>query len=500
MVKCIFIFFLIILSIGNLNAQNRTNIWMLGYNYGITYPDLGFDFSDDTLSVFNLQRPMGFFFTDASICDTAGNLLFYTNGITIENSMHDTLDNSLNFNPGWITDYYDNGILGLGVCGGAIIIPRPEYSDEYYLFSESAEYISTPFGSDLQPLELRYSLIDMKLDGGLGGIVPGKKTISVINNTLSLGRIAACKHGNGRDWWILVHQYYSSKYFKLLVTPDSIYGPFEQEIGFKTSYYDPTGAAFFSPDGTKYFMMDIRDSIDIFDFDRCTGELSNEVMVIVPDTFNGTLTGSALSPNGRFLYVTNLVTIFQYDLWASDVASSFIEVAQFQDTVSGLQRWFAPMQLASDGKIYISTWSGGQWMHKIEYPDSLGLDCKVIQNVLLPGYNSTSVPNFPNYDLGPLNASACDSLTNIDQEVAINSSFKINPNPITDWLNITYHCTQDAIFELFDINGRRVANIILYRYFKNRLINMNDLPSGVYLAAVTCNGERCLSDKVIVQH
>src|SRR6185503_20546152 len=151
----------------NAHAQNRTNVWMMGYNYTQVYPDLGFDFFDDTLHQFNFQRPMGFFLTNASICDTNGNLLFYTNGITIENANHDTLNNSIEFNPGWTTDYYDNGVTGLGLEGGAIIIPRPEHPDQYYLFSESGEIFTMPFGSDINPLELRYSLIDMTLDGGL---------------------------------------------------------------------------------------------------------------------------------------------------------------------------------------------------------------------------------------------------------------------------------------------------------------------------------------------
>ena len=65
----------------------------------------------------------------------------------------------------------------------------------------------------------------MNLDSGLGGIVENKKNIFIIQDTLTLGRLTGVKHANGRDWWIMIHRYYSDEYYKLLVTPDKIYGP-----------------------------------------------------------------------------------------------------------------------------------------------------------------------------------------------------------------------------------------------------------------------------------
>ena len=54
-------------------------------------------------------------------------------------------------------------------------------------------------------------------------------------------------------------------------------------------------------------------------------------------------------------------------------------------------------------------------------------------------------------------------------------------------------------FNLYDINGKHVASISLFHYFKNRLLNVSELPPGVYLAAVSCKGERVWSEKVLVQ-
>ncbi|MBK6640366.1 MAG: hypothetical protein IPG39_03605 [Bacteroidetes bacterium] len=119
--RCILIVIVVVLYADYTTiAQNRANKWMIGYNYG-NYPDNGLDFSNDSLLLFTVERSMQFFLTDASICDTSGELLFYTNGIYIANRNHDSLLNTHDFNSGWGTDFY--GEFGLGIAQGVIIIP-----------------------------------------------------------------------------------------------------------------------------------------------------------------------------------------------------------------------------------------------------------------------------------------------------------------------------------------------------------------------------------------
>jgi hypothetical protein len=136
----------------------------------------------DTSSIY---RVMSFFITQTSICDTNGGLLFYTNGLTIGNSNYDTLENSLDFNPGGGTDFCEPD--GLSACQGALIIPVPGNSQQYYLFHESGEFIFANNTSELQPLHLNYSVIDMSLDGGLGAIANNKKNVSLFEDTLTWG-------------------------------------------------------------------------------------------------------------------------------------------------------------------------------------------------------------------------------------------------------------------------------------------------------------------------
>jgi len=109
---------------------------------------------------------------------------------------------------------------------------------------------------------------------------------------------------------------------------------------------------------------------------------------------------------------------------------------------------------------------------------------------------------FGNYDLGALDSSPCDTIVNIPTgfHPPNSSSFRISPNPATTWLNIVYETSTDGLFELFDINGKRVAATSLYHYFKNRLIDVSNLPAGVYLATVTQNGKQVWKEKAVIVH
>ena len=93
---------------------------------------------------------------------------------------------------------------------------------------------------------------------------------------------------------------------------------------------------------------------------------------------------------------------------------------------------------------------------------------------------------------------ACSEVSSTEDSYTRNI-YSLAANLVSDWLNIIYQSSDDALFELFDINGHRVAAISLYHYFKNRLLNVSPLPAGVYLAEVTENGKRIWSEKVVVE-
>ncbi|MEM8584169.1 MAG: PKD domain-containing protein [Bacteroidota bacterium] len=127
----------------------------------------------------------------------------------------------------------------------------------------------------------------------------------------------------------------------------------------------------------------------------------------------GSSNGVAVSPSSQYLYVSDFDYIYQYDLWADDIFSTIDTVAIYD----GYLEWnlfhsrFYLAQLAPDGKIYVNSPSGVKKLTVIEYPDRPGLACDVRQHsIQLPNYNATTLANHPNYRLGPIDGSPCDTL------------------------------------------------------------------------------------------
>lgn len=472
---------LLLLSI-NCYSQNRTNIWELGVRTFNGFPKCGIDFNSGSANAFSIVRDMPFFITNASICDTTGQLLFYTNGIYIANKNHDTLFNGSNYNIGFETNYLYND--GLNISQGAVVIPKPGNNNKYYIVHESGEEFNYDSMLQQQPLYLGLTEIDMSLDAGLGGVTSNRKGIHLIDDTLVNGRITACKHANGRDWWVVVPRFYSATYYKFLITPDSVLGPFSQSIG-NPNYYDAGGVGLFSPDGLMYANVSYDNTLNIFHFDRCTGDFYDSTFIQIPNPTPGQPDNEpfscAFSPNSRFLYIIEYTKILQYDTWAANIASTQTYVAQWDTFSAPTYTYFFLSQLAPDGKIYISTYGGDSLMHYIEFPDSQGTACNVVQNnFFFPSYNG-SIPNFPNYELGADTTSIlCDSLSIGIIESENKKDIIIFPNPFSSKLTLYFleNKNERTVLKIFDTLG----NLILSKNIQqtNQQLDLSFLNSGIY--------------------
>ena len=498
----IFLIFLSILIIIELQSMGQyNNIWMLGHNYGnpSIYPRSGLDFSLGNPDTFSLFRPMPFFLTNASVCDSNGQLLFYSNGIYIANKLHDTLENSQNFNPGYNTV---NNNSGLNISQAVVIFPFPGDTSKYILIHQASDTITLPNNfKKAACLTLRYSVIDMTLDSQKGGVISNKKSIILVNDTLILGKLNACKHGNGRDWWIISQRFNDSLFYKILITPDTV-EVFTQQIG-AAIFYDVYGQSVFSPDGLKYAILGQNHTLDIYDFDRCDGMLANHHRVSLIDTSFAYI-GSSISPNGIYLYVSTPLTIYQFDLSSSNIDTTIQIVAVYDSFYAPFATLFQQHSLGLDGKIYISTWGSCYVLHTIDQPDNAGISCNVLQhNIILPQPpGNFSVPTFPNYNLGPLTGSICDTLTGInDIPPKENVSLTITPNPVTDGvLHIRYMLPQNkaGTLTVTDITGKQV-----YTYRLPQWSTLQNLPlwlaEGMYFCTVTSNGLKVSKKFVVIR-
>lgn len=222
-------------------------------------------------------------------------------------------------------------------------------------------------------------------------------------------------------------------FYQYLIQPDTVIGPIIQTSG--AGNITNATRIKFSPSGTKLLSVSYTNNIELFDFDRCSGIISNP-RLISPNQFpnvDNFYFGSSFSPNENFIYVSNVDNAYPpYDAWCLEqyditqptgAAIAATKTYIFNDTIpaSGGQHKLGP-----DGKIYITFWYKN-WepyddsmrnmynenLSVIEFPDSPGVACSYQPfSFYLAGKRTyLSLPNNPNYELGAWAGSPCDTLT-----------------------------------------------------------------------------------------
>ncbi|MBX2928759.1 MAG: T9SS type A sorting domain-containing protein [Saprospiraceae bacterium] len=438
---------------------------------------------------------MDFDFTNASISDEAGNLLFYTNGIYIANAQHQPMLNGAGLLTPGTTGFNEDGIP---IPQGVLILPWPENPGKYFVFYGrlTTFFINGDGMVSLSPLY--YAMVDMNLQDGLGAVV--EKNVIMTSDTLNPGKITATRHANGRDWWIAVAEFDSYRLLRFLLTPEGVinYGYVLIDHWLRSGW----GQAIFSPDGIYYAQLALRNWSDNYitflGFDRCTGEFTSLGQYHYTD--NEGHAGLAISPNSRFVYHPSTYEIRQFDLWADDIPASMDTVAVYdgyREVIPGLSftlpTVFYLSQLAPDGKIYIVSSNGVRSMHVIEQPDLPGEACDVRQHsVLLPKLNKT-LPNFPNYRLGALEGSPCDTLmvSSSSAPMAVSEpQLYLLPNPAQGFFVLAADDPGLPAGSLCVYNGtgRLVQRHNLPPGLREHRFDISALPAGMYYVSVEYGG------------
>lgn len=485
MKKYLIIFYLLYFST-NYAQQGYDNHWLLGYGNNNT---MDMNFKVDSINMQLDSRTLFCVGGNASISDSIGNLLFYTNGFTICNKNNDTMGGGHLLIQNEFVNAYKGS--GLPFHYALSIIPNPKKAGQYYLFHQLIdEDINMHYY--YRTYKLLYSLIDVNANLGNGFVI--QKAIPVYEDTLALCSMAAVKHANGKDWWLTVSNWRGNEVFMFLVNENGISPPIIQNLGIPTPFYvplnqtydDDSGVTFFSQDGTKLVRGAYNQGFQIYDFDRCTGLLSNPIRIPCPAN---EIWGAALSRNGRFLYQSALDKVYQYDMWATDIAASKTLIANYDGYAtppgSAFQTNFCVATLAPNGKIYINSSNSVKCLHVINNPDSLGLACNFVQHGLtLPVYNGT-IPTPPNYYLGAT-ANPCYG---VDKEEGIRQEVKVYPNPAQDKIYIEMPIsTQAATFLLYDISGKEVLKQNIVGSKESVLVGK--LAKGMYFYEVIFNTKK----------
>jgi hypothetical protein len=133
---------------------------------------------------------------------------------------------------------------------------------------------------------------------------------------LAMG-IAACRHANGRDWWVIAQKDSSDVLYKILITPNGVDTITTQHLGYTQFFYGNGSLIHFSQDGTKFIQSNYHyvagnlhpSFVILADFDRCTGMFSNtQTIQLTQDSY---LWGLAFSPSGKYAYACSSLYLFQ---------------------------------------------------------------------------------------------------------------------------------------------------------------------------------------------
>ena len=400
----------------SVEAQKEGDTWVIGYYSGGSpnYSVMHLDFRDLNMSInWHFDEVMHMSETAANICDSDGDAILWTNGMEIFGKYGEYIVDTIAYSDDVLSYWNWFNVEGIGPIGfpyhdGAIILPVPDHENEFMVLYH---YMSVATQAYDGAIEYRMARIRMQSDSSF--VTEYKDAVLEKYDFLS-STLSATRHANGRDWWVLAMEATGSKYFAYLLDPTGIKLHHVGEVDI--NLIEGTGQARFSPSGNLFARMDILDfedgqNITLFSFDRCSGQL------VYMDQFNtnfGFFTGVAFSPSDRYLYADDNRHLWQWDMSATDIASSQTLVDTFDGFIQPgwFEMDFGPLVNGPDGRIYIIPPAGSsEFIHVIDRPDELASECRFLQHHIdLKVPNGRSAPNLPNFRLGPLDGSPCDTL------------------------------------------------------------------------------------------
>jgi hypothetical protein len=338
-----------------------TTNWYFGTNAGITF-NSGVPVALTNGSLITTEGV-------ATISDNSGNLLFYTDGVTVYNRIHNVMTNG-------------TGLFGhASSTQSAVIVQKPGSTNIYYIFTTS---------NDATPNGVCYSTVDMNLSAGLGAVTIKNTSLY----TPSCEKICAIRHCNNVDIWVVTHDW-NSNVFRIWSVNSFGVGSIQTwsaagviVTGVTQSAYGQLKA---SPDGKKLaachygFGGSGINRLQIYDFDNSTGFITNAVTIAT----DAGLYGCEFSSDNRVLYAaTNQGLLLQFNLCSTPVS---------RYVVSNNGPFIGSLQIGPDRKIYVAR--NQTSLSVINNPNTVGIGCGYSDlSISLAGRaGRMGLPNFASY-------------------------------------------------------------------------------------------------------
>lgn len=337
---------LILVAIFGAKAQ-QANIWYFGDKAGLDF--------NTTPPTALMNSQMITHEGCATVSDSTGNLLFYTDGRNVWDRNHQVMPNG-------------SGLTGHeSSTHSAIVIPKPGSNTIFYIFTADAAE-NTGIGG------YRFSELDMTLNGGLGNITANK---NILLYAPSSEKLTAASHNNGIDIWVITKDLNNHNYRAYKVTCSGVditpvissVAPISgNTLGYRTGYFKV------SPDGTKIVSArNLEGGWDLLKFDNNTGVIYDRILIERPIT-QINMYGAEFSPDSKLVYLNGSFT-YQYKVDVHD--STTISNSRYR--VDNVQFVHAGLQLGPDGKIYSNTSPNSS---VINNPNIYGIGCNYAEQTI----------------------------------------------------------------------------------------------------------------------
>ncbi len=342
--------------------DQRANIWYFGNHAGIDFNEA----PPVPLSNSAMDAPEGC----AIICDRNGKALFYTDG----DKVYDKTDTEI-----------ATGIGGNPLASqSAIIVPVPGDETLYYIFTNEAVN-----GGSLNTV--KYSLFDIKQNGGLGAVV--EQDITLFSR--STERITA----SGR--WLIIHESGNNSFLAFEITPNGIGAPVITAIGADhptTPLENNEGYMKLGPNNLVAVTLStpgVSNVVELFTLVDSSGVLTNYRRIDLNEP-TGQVYGVEFSPGGNKVFATvkspspGPSQLFEYFL-------DSLGNPHFRNQISPAAELGA-IQLGPDGTIYVAVnGTGNDFLGTISATD----DTTQVSGFLLNGFalaagtnSRLGLPNF----------------------------------------------------------------------------------------------------------
>lgn len=356
--------------IASMLSAQQSNIWYFGNKAGISFasgPPVA-------LTDGQLNTTEGC----ATMCDNSGNLLFYTDGVTVWNRLHAVMANG-------------TGLLGhASSTQSAIIVDKPGSATGWYIFTSDA---------DVGPNGIRYSEVDLTLSAGLGAVT----TKNVLLQTPSCEKLTAIRHCNNQDIWVVSHDWNSNSFRSWLISSTGISAPVISNSGSSISGISQSkfGQLKSNLEGNRLlaswygFSGNGINKVEIHNFSNTTGVVSGGFLL----SAESGAYGCEFSPDSRLAYAsTNGGNLVQFNLCAG--SQSQIQLSRY--LVANTGPFMGSMQLGPDGKIYLSRNTTA--LSVINNPNVPGVGCGFSNSsISLLGRSSTfGLPNYASFYSRPI--------------------------------------------------------------------------------------------------